>query len=99
MISRRTIFSLLLALLILCGLRLWVINHRDDCDRAANHMGQMPASVMVESGDRLVEMPCNVWIPRQPMGVQLACLLDLTVGVVFLLSVCDDWVRTRARRQ
>ena len=96
-ISRRTIFSLMLALLILGGLRLWVINHRDDCDRPATHLGGKPASVMVETGTRTVEMSCNEWPSRQPLAVQLVCLLDLVVGVVFLLSACSDWVRTRER--
>jgi hypothetical protein len=98
-ISRRTIFSLLLALLILGGLRLWALGHVDDCSRPVNHLGQMPESVMVESGDRMVEMPCAWWFPRQPLAVQMVALLGAALGLVFGLSAVGDWIRTREARR
>jgi len=98
MISRRTIFSLLLAAMIFLGIRLWVINHHDPCDSyMPGHV--LPQTVLVESGTRTVEMPCSLWLPRQSDGLQLTCLLDLTVLVVFLLSVWRDVNRWRERRR
>jgi hypothetical protein len=46
-----------------------------------------------------VEMPCNFWLPRQPIGVQMVCLLDFAAGVVFLLSAAVDWTRWGERRK
>jgi len=97
MISRKTIFSLVLALLIFLGIRTWTIGHRDDCDRLGLNNAK-PATVNVESGTRTVEMPCNLWLPRQPVWVQGVCLLDGAVGAVFVLSLWGDWVRWRRRR-
>jgi hypothetical protein len=98
MIARRTIFSLILALLIFLGIRLWTLNHHDPCQSyLPGHI--LPQSVMVESGTRSVEMPCNWWLPRQPDLVQLTCLLDLAAIVVFLLSVWRDINRWRERRR
>ncbi len=33
MISRRTVFALLLTLLLAVGIRIWAMGVRDDCDR------------------------------------------------------------------
>jgi len=98
MISRRTIFSLLLAATIFLGIRLWILDHHDPCD---SYMpGNVhPQTVMVESGDRTVEMPCNLWLPRQSEWMQLTCLLDLAVLIVFLLSVWRDVKQWRERRR
>jgi hypothetical protein len=98
MISRRAIFSLLLATTIFLGIRLWIMNHHDPCDSyMPGHV--LPQTVMVESGSRTVEMPCNLWFPRQPDLVQLTCLLDLAALIVFLLSVWRDVNRWRERRK
>jgi len=98
MISRRTIFSLLLAILICLCIRLWIMNHRDPCDSyMPGHV--LPQTVMVESGSRTVEMSCSQWLPRQPDLIQLSCLLDLTVVIVFLLSMWRDVNRWRERRR
>jgi hypothetical protein len=94
MISRRTIFSLLLAIMIFLGIRLWIMNHRDPCDAyLPGHV--LPATVYVESGTRTVEVPCDWWLPRQPDWLQLTCLLDLAAMVVFGLSVWRD-IRRRS---
>ncbi len=98
MISRRTIFSLLLTLLFTLCMRVWAIGQRDPCDGPLPG-GQHPASVYVESGTRTVEMSCETWFPRQPMWFQALCLVNLTIGVVFVLSACGDWVRWRERKK
>jgi hypothetical protein len=98
MISRRTIFSLLLALLIPLVLRAALIGRWDPCKAEMPFSHQPPESVYVDSGTRTVEMPCNTWLPRQPLWVQMVCLVDFAVAVVFLLSVWGDWSRWRRRR-
>ncbi len=99
MISRRTIISLFLVAIIFLGIRVWMLGHRDDCERPVGTDHALPKSVYVESGTRLVEMPCDEWLPRQPVGVQLACLGDRAVGVVMVLSVAMDWRKWRERRR
>ena len=99
MISRRTIFSLLLALMIVAVLRVWLIEHPDNCDRYMAGDRTVPPSEYIESGTRTVEVPCNQWLFRQPAWVQCICLLDLTVLVVFVLSVWQDVARWRDRRK
>jgi hypothetical protein len=99
-ISRRTIFSLLLALMIFAVLRAWLIDHRDNCDRYMTGDRTFPSSEYIESGTRTVEVPCDQWLLRQPAWVQAVCLLDLTVLVVFALSVWQDLARwNRLRRK
>ena len=98
MISRQTIFSLLLALLLGLGILLWTQNRRDDCDRA-DRFGRKPTEVLVEQGSRVVAMSCKLWIPRQPQPLQGALLLDAVLGIVFGLSAWVEWNRTRARRK
>jgi len=98
-ISRRTIFSLLLALMIVAVLRAWLIDHRDNCDRYMAGDRTVPSSEYIESGTRTVEVPCDQWLMRQPAWVQGVCLLDLTVLVVFALSVCQDVARWRRLRR
>lgn len=96
MISRRTIYSLLLTLLLALGIRLWALGQRDDCDRLAPNPN---AQVMVQSGTRTITVPCTYWVPRQPVQVQALLLLNLVLGVVFFISAGADWARYRARRR
>jgi len=100
MISRVTLFSLLLALTLGAGIRLWDAQQRDDCAlyMAGDH--SLPASEMVWSGTRQIEVRCSDWIMRQPLRVQVLCLLDVLLAVVFLLNALGDlqnWLRTRRR--
>jgi len=101
-ISRSTIVSLMIALMIVLALRAWLIEHRDNCDRYMAGDRTVPPSEYIESGTRTVEVPCNQWLLRQPAGVQTVCLLELTVVVVFALSVWRDvarWKENRRRRR
>ena len=52
---------------------------------------------MVESGSHTVDVPCEAWIPRQSLGVQILCLLELLVIVVFIdfNSGDADWAVSR----
>jgi heme/copper-type cytochrome/quinol oxidase subunit 3 len=96
-ISRRTLFALLLTLLLALSIRLWALEQRDDCDR----LGRAPnTTMMVESGTRTITVPCTwpFWALRQSIKVQILLLLNLVLGLVFVISVVTDWGRYRARR-
>jgi hypothetical protein len=90
MISRLTIFSLLLGLVLATGIRLWYIGQRDPCARylAGDTKGQ--SSQAVVSGSRVIIVPCNNWPMRQPDWVQILCLLDLALGAIFAVNAAID---------
>jgi hypothetical protein len=99
-ISRVTIFSLLLGLMLACGIWIWTDGHPDQCARAAAPDGSMPPSEYVVSGTRQIEVPCNVWIMRQTEWAQILCLMDLLLAVVFVLNALLDlrgWLRMQRR--
>jgi hypothetical protein len=101
MISRRTIFSLLLALLLAAGIRLWSLEHQSDCDRFVRGEKTLPPSQMVDSGTLTMEIPCRQWLPRQPVTLQILCLVDLGIVVVFVMNAMADIrdsIQTRKQR-
>jgi hypothetical protein len=94
------LYSLLFGLMLGLGIRLWDAQQRDDCALYNAGDRSVPASVMVISGSRQIEVPCNDWIMRQPLKVQLLCLVDLIIGVVFFFNALSDlqqWLRMRRR--
>ena len=100
MISRVTLFSLLLGLMLATGIWMWTDSHPDNCVRLAAPDGTMPKSEWVMSGTRQMEVPCSDWTMRQPLAVQILCLVGLLVAVVFLLNALLDlqgWLRMRRR--
>ena len=90
MISRVTLFSLLLGLML--GLGIWMESRspRDACAAYLNGNKWAQSSEYVNSGTRMIAVPCNDWIMRQSLQVQLLCLLDLCLAVVFLLNALGD---------
>jgi hypothetical protein len=101
MISRVTIFSLLLGLMLGVGIYAWSQSERDDCMRYPPG-GRPPATEMVVSGTREIEVPCSDWWMRQPLDVQMLYLLDATLGVVFLMNALQDtraWLTMRRQRR
>ena len=65
-----------------------------DGDRSA------PASQAVVIGERTVDVPCSDWIVWQPDRVQIFCLLDLALGVIFVFNALGDlsnWFEMRRR--
>jgi hypothetical protein len=100
MISRVTLFSLLLGLMLATGIWMWTGAHPDNCARLAAPDGTMPASEWVVSGTRQIEVRCSDWSMRQPLTVQILCLLDLLLAVVFVLNALLDlqgWFAMRRR--
>ncbi len=104
MISRMTLGSLLLALLIPSGMALWSSGHRDSCSRFLAGDTSRPRTQMVAIGSEMLEVPCEAWLPRQTMGVQIVSLLELLVLVVFAIHAVGDarewmvWRRGRSGR-
>lgn len=90
--------SLMLALLIGLGIHIWAMSNRDECD-SVDKNGRTPKEVYVQSGSRMVIMPCTIWFPRQPLKIQGFWFLDAAVAFVFLISLWSDWVRWRERRR
>jgi hypothetical protein len=90
LISQRTLYSFLLALLVGFSLLAWRVGHHDGCERGSNGSGAQPATTIITSGTRTVAMPCDVWIPRQPMAVQAACLAELVLTTMTILFFAAD---------
>jgi uncharacterized membrane protein len=89
-ISRVTLYSLLLGLLLAMGIWHWSGWRKDDCTRYLAGDKSAPASEWVVSGTRTIEVPCSDWVLRQPMGVQILCLLDGVVLLLFVLNALAD---------
>jgi hypothetical protein len=89
-ISRVTIFSLLLGLMLGLGISMWSGNQHDACAAYLDGNKLAQSSEYVPSGTRLIAVPCNVWLMRQPVKVQILCLVDLCLAVVFLLNAVGD---------
>lgn len=90
MISRVTIFSLLLGLMLAMGLWLRNTQQTDNCSRYMAGDKSLPASEYVVTGSRTVVVPCSDWLARQPVWVQVLCLVELALGVVFVLNALLD---------
>jgi hypothetical protein len=96
--SRVTLFSLLLALLLGVGIRQWTDGQRDACTPYLSGDAQAQKSEWVSSGTRQVEVRCTDWIARQPLRVQILCLLDVVLTVMFVLNALSD-LRDRLERR
>ena len=99
-ISRVTLFSLLLALLLGVGIWRWNVGHSDDCARYLAGEKTLPRSQIVVSGTRTLVVPCEYWLPRQPEKVQFLCLLDFALVAVFAVNGLVDlrgWFERRRR--
>ena len=99
-ISRVTLFSLLLGLMLGAGIRLSTAGRRDACAPYLAGDKTAAASEYVASGTRLISVPCRDWLMRQTLRVQILCLLDLVFAVVFVLNALSDlreWLEMRRR--
>lgn len=101
MISRVTLYSLLLCLLLGVGLRRWSLAHPDSCDLYLAGNKKLPSSEYVISGTRQIAVPCNQWLLRQPEWMQVLCLVDLVLAAVFFVNTAGDFrtfLSSRRRR-
>ena len=101
MISRVTLFSLLLGLLLASGIRLWCDGHPDACTRYLAGDTAAQKSEWVVSGTRIIEVPCDEWFMRMPLKMQILFMLDAALGVVFVLNALSDtreWLQMRRMR-
>jgi hypothetical protein len=100
MISRVTIFSLLLSLMLAIGIYFWSSGRRDACAAYLAGDSAAQSSEYVASGSRMIAVPCRDWTMRQPLRVQLLCLADLGLVIVFVLDAAGDlrdWLAARRR--
>lgn len=101
MISRVTIFSLLLTLMLGLGIYMHSLGERDRCNTYPVG-GVPPRSEYVVTGERETEVPCSDWWMRQPLTVQVLCIADAALGVVFVLNALGDlrdWLAWRRQKQ
>jgi hypothetical protein len=94
-----TLISLLAALLLTTGIYLWNVEHWDDCARYLAGETWLPSTQMVDSGDHQIEVPCRQWLLRQPVILQLLCLIDLVLFVVFMLNASGDLLKWKRMRR
>lgn len=99
MISRVTLYSLLLCLLLGAGLRRWSFTHPDNCDRYLAGEKKLPSAEYVISGTRQIVVPCDQWLLRQPQWMQILCLVDLILAVIFLMNAAGDFKNFITRRR
>jgi hypothetical protein len=100
MISRVTLFSLLLGLMLAIGIWMWSDAQHDACFAYLNGNKSAQSVEYVASGTRMIAVPCDDWVMRQPLRVQLLCLVDLCLGAVFVLNSLGDlrdWFVMRRR--
>ena len=93
MISQKTIFSLLLALLLAGCIKAYTLRISNPCDAYLAGQPGAPATVVVNPEGRAVEIPCDSWFLRQPRALQAWCMLDGVLVVIFLISAWADWRR------
>ena len=58
------------------------------------------AIVSVVTGTRTIVVPCSDWLTRQPEKIQMLCLVDLVLAVMFVLNALLDmraWLQRRRR--
>lgn len=95
MISRRTIVSLLLTLLLAGGLAAWSVGRRDECSAYLAGVAGAPVDEVVAVGSHVMRVRCDHWFLRQPEGVQVLCLGVGAGFAVLGLSIWGDWRRSR----
>jgi hypothetical protein len=101
MISRQSLVSLLLALILGFGLKVWALGQNDNCDDYLGGDKSAASSESVAAGSYSVDVPCEAWIPRQSSAVQILCLVELLVIITFAISFVGDvrdWNATRRMR-
>jgi hypothetical protein len=95
-ISRKTIISFLLALLLAVSIKAYTLRIANPCDAYLSGQLKAPATVVMNQQGRPYLVPCNDWFLRQTRSVQVFCLVDAGIFVVFLVSAFADWRRRRA---
>jgi hypothetical protein len=104
-ISRVTLFSFLLSVMLGLGIAMSSAGRRGGCSAYLDGNRSAQSVEYIASGSRMIAVPCNDWLMRQTFRVQILCLLDLCLAAVFVLNALGDlrdWLvarrRTRAAR-
>jgi hypothetical protein len=95
MISRKTLLSLLVALLLAGCIKAYTLSLHNPCEAYLAGQRDAPETVVVNPQGRAYQVPCNQWFLRQPPSVQVLCLADGGVFIVFLFNAVADWQRRR----
>jgi hypothetical protein len=95
MISRKTLYSFLLAVLLLGCIKAYTLRLTNPCDAYLAGQAQAPETVVVNQNGIPYQVPCNQWFLRQPRAVQALCFFEGVLVVVFLVSAYADWRRRR----
>ena len=90
MVSKRTLVSLFLALLLGCGIRLWSLGPDDACAHYLAGDVRYPSSELIATGTRTVIVPCKDWLSRQPERIQFLCLLEVLTVACFAVYAARD---------
>jgi hypothetical protein len=98
-ISRVTLYSLLLGLMLGLGIWMGSSSQHDACSAYLDGNKSAQSIEYVPSGTRLIAVPCSDWIMRQSLKIQLLCMVDLCLGVVFLLNAVGDLRDSLAARK
>lgn len=98
MISRVTIFSLLLGLMLGLGIYTQAETERDRCNTYPAG-STPPETEYVVTGTREVEVPCNDWWMRQPLAIQILCIADAGFAMIFLVFAAGDLRRRYQQRR
>jgi hypothetical protein len=98
-ISKVTLFSSLLALLLALMIRLNTQDRRDACSAYLEGDKDAPPAEYVVSGTRTIVVPCDSWLPRQPVNIQVLCLVNLVLAAVAVLNGLQDARAAFARRR
>lgn len=80
------------------GIHMWSDGYRDACTPYLNGVPHSPATEWVESGTRLIDVPCDDWFMRMPMRIQILCLVELLLAILFVLNALGDtrkWLQQR----
>jgi hypothetical protein len=97
MISRLTMFSLLLGLMLGLGIYMYSQGEQDRCSTYPAG-GVQPRTQYVVTGERQIEVPCSEWFLRQPLALQILVVADFLLGFIFSVNALADlnrWLRWR----
>lgn len=97
--SRVTLLSLLLALLLGLGISLESMQRSDACTPYLSGNPKAQKTEWVVAGSREVEVSCTDWIGRQPLTIQILCMLDAVLAILFVLNAASDLKEWRASRR
>jgi hypothetical protein len=90
MISRTSLILLFLATLLGFWIWHWNLGHADACSAYLGGDKMAPATMYVQTGTRSIVVPCDQWLMRMPGKVQLLCLVEFGLVLIFVVNALGD---------